>query len=83
MRPCLDRCEQSTLEDLQRLFYEDTGMQIETIFSEFDPEPIGVASLAQVHKATHRATGMKVAVKLQHPHLQEFATIELVIALTA
>lgn len=76
MRPCLDSCEQSTLKDLEKLFYDDTGLRIEDVFSEFDPEPIGVASLAQVHVATHKATGQKAAVKLQHPGLQEFAAIE-------
>jgi hypothetical protein len=60
------------------VFYEDTGMRTEDVFSEFNPEPIGVASLAQVHVATHRATGQKVAVKIQHPPLQEFAAIEYV-----
>ncbi|CAG8702745.1 4009_t:CDS:2, partial [Acaulospora colombiana] len=78
MRPCLDSCEQSSLKDVEQVFFEDTGMKIETIFSEFDAEPIGVASLAQVHVAVHRATGQKVAVKIQHPGLQEFASVDLV-----
>jgi aarF domain-containing kinase len=64
------------LEGVRQVFYEDTGMSIEDVFSDFNPEPIGVASLAQVHVATHRATGQKVAVKIQHPPLQEFAAIE-------
>ena len=76
LRPCLDACEESSLEDIEQLFYQDNGIRIETVFSEFDPKPIGVASLAQVHTAIHRATGMKVAVKIQHPGLQEFASIE-------
>lgn len=76
LRPCLDNCVPSTLEDIRALFYDDTGLQVEDVFSEFDPEPIGVASLAQVHVAKHRATGQKVAVKIQHPHLQEFCAIE-------
>jgi aarF domain-containing kinase len=58
------------------VFYEDTGMRIDDLFSDFEPAPIGVASLAQVHVATHKATGQKVAVKIQHPPLQEFAAIE-------
>lgn len=55
---------------------EDTGMPLDTVFEEFSPRPIGVASLAQVHTAIHKATGMNVAVKIQHPGLQEFAAIE-------
>lgn len=33
MRPCLDSCEQSTLMDVERVFYEDTGMHIDEVFS--------------------------------------------------
>jgi aarF domain-containing kinase len=76
LRPCLDACEESSIADIKQLFFEDNGIPVETVFSEFDPKPIGVASLAQVHTAIHRATGMKVAVKIQHPGLQEFASIE-------
>jgi aarF domain-containing kinase len=32
--------------------------------------------LAQVHRATDRRTGKDVAVKLQHPHLEDFVAIE-------
>lgn len=78
LRPCLDACEESTLAGIEDVFYEDTGMHIDDVFSEFSPRPIGVASLAQVHTGIHRATGMKVAVKIQHPGLQEFAAIDLI-----
>lgn len=37
------------------------------IFSDIDPTPLGSASLAQVHRATLRATGDTVAVKVQRP----------------
>lgn len=41
-----------------------------SVFSEFDPIPIGAASLAQVHRARLRSTGEYVAVKVQHARLQ-------------
>lgn len=41
----------------------DMGAPISDLFDDFDPQPIGVASLAQVHVGHHRATGKKVAVK--------------------
>jgi len=47
------------------------------IFDYFNPEPIGVASLAQVHIAHHRESGKTVAVKLQHPGLLEFSEIDM------
>lgn len=39
------------------------------IFSKFSFDPIGTASLAQVHKAVLKETGEIVAVKIQHPRL--------------
>lgn len=38
---------------------------------EIDPVPIGTASLAQVHKAVHKATGQKVVLKVQYPKVAE------------
>lgn len=59
------------------MFRDDTGEEIPDIFSEFAPEPIGAASLAQVHLATVKETGQKVAVKVQHPALAEWAGLDL------
>jgi predicted unusual protein kinase regulating ubiquinone biosynthesis (AarF/ABC1/UbiB family) len=39
---------------------------IESVFSYFDPEPIGAASIGQVHRG-RLATGESVAVKIQYP----------------
>ncbi|KAG8891763.1 hypothetical protein FRB99_003381, partial [Tulasnella sp. 403] len=80
MRPLQDQCIPTPYEDIEGLFIADTGKSIDELFSEFDPEPIGVASLAQVHIARDRETGKKLAVKLQHPRLEEFAAIDMVTA---
>ncbi|KAF5316889.1 hypothetical protein D9611_003963 [Ephemerocybe angulata] len=77
MRPLQDQCEATSLEDLEKLFVSDMGMGISELFDDFDPNPIGVASLAQVHVASHRPTGRRVAVKLQHPHLAEFCNVDM------
>ena len=43
---------------------------IETVFRFFDPEPIGAASIGQVHRGT-LMTGEDVAVKVQYPGILE------------
>lgn len=75
--PLQDKCPVSSFESIQDMCRRDTGMEISDFFSEFDETPIGAASLAQVHRATVRATGEKVAVKVQHPALDEWAQLDL------
>ena len=45
------------------------GEPLDTIFSSFEDEPLGSASIAQVHAATLR-DGRKVAVKVQRPNCE-------------
>ncbi|KAF9565642.1 hypothetical protein EC968_004038 [Mortierella alpina] len=76
MEPLQDRCTPSSIESIQALFLADLGRPISSYFSSFDLEPIGVASLAQVHRAT-LSDGREVAVKIQHPALEEFSTVDI------
>jgi aarF domain-containing kinase len=75
--PLQDKCPVSSYESIEQMFIEDTGEPISAFFSDFAHEPIGAASLAQVHLATIKDTGEKVAVKVQHPALAEWATLDL------
>ncbi|MBY6127654.1 2-polyprenylphenol 6-hydroxylase [Qipengyuania aquimaris] len=43
---------------------------LESLYSEFDPEPVGAASIAQVHRAV-TTDGRKVAVKVLRPGVRE------------
>lgn len=49
----------------------DFGRPLEEIFAQFDQRPLAAASVAQVHAATLRATGEKVAVKVRRPEILE------------
>lgn len=64
MRPLQDQCEPTPYEHVEALLVSDMGLPISELFEEFDPEPIGVASLAQVHVARLRDSGKQVAVKV-------------------
>ncbi|KAJ5712765.1 ABC1 family protein MCP2 [Penicillium malachiteum] len=75
--PLQDKCPVSSIESIAEMFVQDTGQTIEELFTSFEPLPIGAASLAQVHLATLRETGQKVAVKVQHPALAEWVPLDL------
>lgn len=64
MKILQDRCEPTPYSALEDLFLIDMGAPVTELFDDFDPTPIGVASLAQVHVGHHRASGQKVAVKV-------------------
>jgi aarF domain-containing kinase len=77
MRPLQDQCHATPFEDMDAMFELDTGKPVSEWFDDFEREPIGVASLAQVHVARDRKTGKKVAVKLQHPSLADFCDVDM------
>lgn len=75
--PLQDKCPVSPFSSIEKMFQKDTGSELWDYFSDFSEEPIGAASLAQVHLATIKETGRKVAVKVQHPELETFAPLDL------
>jgi len=46
------------------------------MFESFSQEPIGTASLAQVHKATTK-DGKVLAIKIQHPKVKAHSFVDI------
>ena len=55
---------------------EDLGIKVNDLFREIDENPIGSASLAQVHHAVLK-NGEEVAVKIQYPFIRKYTLIDL------
>jgi aarF domain-containing kinase len=51
-------------------------LQVEDVFVSFSKEPLGTASLAQVHKATTK-DGKVLAVKIQHPKVKAHSYLDI------
>lgn len=56
------------VQDIQQVVEAELGVPIGKLFSSFDPQPLGCASIAQVHRAVLR-DGREVAVKVQKPEV--------------
>lgn len=77
----------SPLHSILQVLREDLGTDPSELFTSFSEQPIGAASLAQVHRATLHS-GETVAVKVQHPSvlgnsIVDMATMELLVNIVA
>lgn len=69
LRKLQDKVPPFPLEQVERVISEELGKPVAAIFAEFDTQPLGAASIAQVHRA-RLATGEQVVVKVQRPNIR-------------
>lgn len=72
-----NKAPRTKFSDIKKVIKEDLNADAEELFDEFDEEPIGAASFAQVHKAKLKSTGQVVAVKVQHPKVQKHSYVDM------
>ena len=66
----LDEVPPFSFNEIRRIIEEDLGSPLETIYAEFEEEPIAAASIAQVHGARLK-DGSEVVVKVQRLGIAE------------
>jgi aarF domain-containing kinase len=75
-RSCLDTGPPVPFADVRFRVEEDLGMPMHEAFVDFDPEPVGRASIAVVHRATLH-DGREVAVKIIRPGIEHQVATDL------
>ena len=88
LRRLEDAVPPRSTETVLQTIEQETGKPLSATFSAFDPNPLGSASIGQVHRATLASDGSEVAVKVQYPDAAGFfrsdmATIKGFLALAA
>lgn len=69
LRRLQDHAEPLPFDVVRQVAEEELGARLADVFARVDPEPLGSASIAQVHRAVLR-DGRVVAVKVQRPDIR-------------
>jgi predicted unusual protein kinase regulating ubiquinone biosynthesis (AarF/ABC1/UbiB family) len=75
-RSCLDTGAPVPLDRVRYEIECDLGIALEDVFAEFEPTPIGRASIAVVHRAKLH-DGRTVAVKVLRPGIERMVAVDL------
>ncbi|RCW76931.1 ABC1 kinase family protein [Saliterribacillus persicus] len=65
-----DQLSPFSYPDVEAMIEQELGAPVHELFQSFDKEPLGVASIGQVHKAVLHS-GEEVAVKVQRPNVDK------------
>ncbi|KAJ9587302.1 hypothetical protein L9F63_019178, partial [Diploptera punctata] len=76
MKVLHSQAPRSTIEEVYKVLREDLKQDPNEIFLHIEKDPIGAASLAQVHKAVLK-DGTVVAVKVQHPYVRGNSRVDM------
>ena len=74
-----DNTPVTPFDEIREVIEGEIGQPLEEVYSEFNEEPLGSASIGQVYKATLKENGMDVAVKVQKPGIYEVIKPDVVV----
>lgn len=72
-----DRADYMPAWQRDRVLKANLGADWRDLFDEFEEKPIAAASIGQVHRATLKSTGARVAVKIQFPGVADSINSDL------
>ncbi|TYJ25607.1 hypothetical protein E1A91_A07G061200v1 [Gossypium mustelinum] len=72
-----DQAPATPFDAVQLVLEEEFGRSISEIFENFDVNPLGSASIAQIHRARLRGDKNDVVVKVQHPGIQDLMMTDI------
>ncbi|MBI3805083.1 MAG: AarF/ABC1/UbiB kinase family protein [Nitrospirae bacterium] len=72
-----DQVPPAPYRTIRERFVQEFGAPPESLFETFNPVPLASASLGQVHEATLREDGRRVAVKVQYPEIEQIVETDL------
>ncbi|XP_020216969.1 uncharacterized protein LOC109800598 [Cajanus cajan] len=72
-----DRAPPTPFDAVKLVLENELGQGIHDVFDRFDVEPLGSASIAQVHRARLKGDNGDVVVKVQHPGIQDLMMTDI------
>jgi ubiquinone biosynthesis protein len=72
-----DNTPTTPFDQMREVIENQLEMPLEEVYSEFDENPLGSASIGQVYKATLKENGQEVAVKVQKPGIYDIIVADV------
>lgn len=72
-----DRAPATPFDEIRLVLEKEFGRSIGELFERFDADPLGSASIAQVHRARLKGDKNDVVVKVQHPGIQDLMMTDI------
>ncbi|KAI4343655.1 hypothetical protein L6164_010977 [Bauhinia variegata] len=72
-----DQAPATPFHTVKIVLEKELGQSVDDMFERFDMEPLGSASIGQVHKARLRGDKNDVVVKVQHPGVQDLMMTDI------